>query len=241
MEEPDEPRVTRPVARPVAPPIARATGTSAPHRHNVPPPVVEELTGALGSARGGRLAGRLADATHAYERDRYEEARSLLRPIVAEAPEAAAARELYGLTLYRMGQWAAAARELEASRKLTGSYDQHPTLADCYRALHRYREADALWDDLRSASPDPELVAEGRIVAAGCLADQGQLLAAIGVLERSARKVDHPKERHLRQWYVLADLYERAGDLPRARELFGRVRAADPDSFDVRQRLRALR
>ncbi|HEY3810619.1 MAG TPA: tetratricopeptide repeat protein, partial [Acidimicrobiales bacterium] len=83
--------------------------------------------------------------------------------------------------------------------------------------------------------------AEGRIVAAGCRADQGDLAGAIALLERSARRVSHPQERHVRQWYALADLYERAGDMPKARQFFGRVAAADPDAFDVRQRFRALR
>jgi len=210
------------------------------HRRNVPPNVVAELT-RVDPVRGPRLASRLADATHAYDRERYEEARKILRPIAEEVPDVVAVKELYGLTLYRSGDWAGAVRQLEGYRTLTGSYDQHPVLADCYRALHRYPEAEALWDDLRQASPDGDLVAEGRIVAAGCRADQGDLRGAIVVLERAAKRVDHPQERHLRQWYALADLYERAGDVPRARELFGRVAAADPDAFDVRQRLRALR
>jgi tetratricopeptide (TPR) repeat protein len=125
--------------------------------------------------------------------------------------------------------------------ELSGSYDQHPALADCYRALRNYDDAERVWDDLREASPGAELVSEGRIVAAGCLADQGQLEAAIALLERSARRVRRPQERHLRTWYALADLYERAGDLQRARELFARVAAEDPDAFDVRSRQRALR
>jgi hypothetical protein len=41
--------------------------------------------------------------------------------------------------------------------------------------------------------------------------------------------------------YALADLHERAGDLPRARELFGIVAANDPELGDVEARLRALR
>ena len=210
-------------------------------RHTVPRPVVDELASAAGSARGSKLAGRLADATHAYDRERYQEARRMLRPLVEEIPDAVAVQELYGLTLYRMGQWAQAARHLERYRELSRSYDQHPVLADCYRALHRYPAADELWEELREASPSAELVAEGRIVAAGCRADQGDLAGAIAVLERAAKRVNHPQDHHLRQWYALADLYERAGDIPRARELFGRVGTADPDAFDVRQRLRALR
>ncbi len=210
-------------------------------RHNVPRPVLDELHATAGSARGTKLAARLADATHAYDRERYQEARRILRPLAGEVPTSAAVRELYGLVLYRLDQWPQAAKHLEAYRQMSGSFDQHPVLADCYRAMRSYRAANELWDELRNASPSGELVAEGRIVAAGCRADQGDLTGAIAVLERAARRVKNPAERHLRQWYALADLYERAGDVPRARDLFGRVDAADPEAFDVNQRLRALR
>ncbi|MHB1930910.1 MAG: tetratricopeptide repeat protein [Acidimicrobiales bacterium] len=222
-------------------PARRGTSEDRGHRYNVPQPVVAELTAAVGAQRGGHLAGRLAEASRAYQHERYQEARRLLRPLAGEAPDSPAVRELNGLTLYRMGQWQPAAKELETYRVLTGSYDQHPVLADCYRALRRYREAEALWDELRTASPDADLVAEGRIVAAGCRADRGDVSGALALLEKSNRKVDHPRDRHLRQWYVLADLYERAGELPRARELFRRVATLDPEAFDVRQRLRGLR
>jgi tetratricopeptide (TPR) repeat protein len=203
--------------------------------------VVDELASKAGTERGARLANRMADATYAYEKERYQEARRILRPLSEEVPDAPAVRELYGLSLYRSGQWAAAARQLESFRELSGSYDQHPVLADCYRALHRYDDAEQVWSDLREASPSGDLVAEGRIVAAGCRADQGNLAAAILLLEKAARKVANPQGRHLRQWYALADLYERAGDIPRARDLFNRIASVDPEAFDVRGRLRALR
>jgi tetratricopeptide (TPR) repeat protein len=207
----------------------------------VPGSVVNELSSVAGGSRGARLASRLAEAGHAYERERYQDARRLLRPLAEAVPDSAAVQELYGLSLYRTGQWAQAAKHLEAYRALAGSPDQHPVLADCYRALRRYDEAEELWDELREASPSGELVAEGRIVAAGCRADQGDLAGAIQLLERGLRRVNRPQEHHLRQWYALADLYERAGDLPRARELFTRIGATDPGAFDVRQRIRALR
>ena len=41
--------------------------------------------------------------------------------------------------------------------------------------------------------------------------------------------------------YALADLYERAGDLPRARDLFRRVADSEPDFVDVQARIHALR
>jgi tetratricopeptide (TPR) repeat protein len=150
-------------------------------------------------------------------------------------------RELYGLTLYRLGRWAQAKRELEAFRTQTNSTEQHPVLADCARALGHYAEVEELWEELREASPSAELVAEGRIVAAGALADQGRLDDAITLLEAAAKPTKKPKLHHLRMAYALADLYERAGDLPHARELFGRVAASDADFVDVQARVRALR
>jgi tetratricopeptide (TPR) repeat protein len=220
---------------------SRSTGEPPGHRFNVPRPVVEELSGAAGAQRGSKLAGRLAAASHAFDRERYQEARRILRPLADEVPNAAAVRELHGLTLYRMGQWAAAAKELEMYRQLSGSVDQNPVLADCYRALRRYSAASDLWEELRQASPSAEAVAEGRIVAAGCLADQGDLAGAVALLERSNRQLRHPEDHHLRQWYALADLYERAGDVPRARELFARLVSTDPDAYDARRRLAGLR
>jgi tetratricopeptide (TPR) repeat protein len=109
------------------------------------------------------------------------------------------------------------------------------------RALHRYRKVESLWDELRQASPSAEAVAEGRIVMAGSLADQGDITGAIRLLERSRTLDKKPRDYHLRQWYALADLYERAGDVPQARDLFRRVTSHDPDAFDATERLRALR
>ena len=184
----------------------------------------------------------MREAGEAFRRERFEEARRILRPAAGQAPRAASVRELYGLSLYRLGRWAQAAKELEAYRSLTGSTEQNPVLADSYRALGRYGKVEELWEELRAASPRPELVAEGRIVASGALADQGKLDEAIKLLALSVNRPTHkPRLHHLRMAYALADLYERAGDLPRARELFARVAASDPDFVDVETRLRALR
>ena len=70
---------------------------------------------------------------------------------------------------------------------------------------------------------------------------RGDITGAIRLLEKGRLERKHPREHHLRQWYALADLYERAGNIPRARDLFTRVAHLDPDAFDVRDRLRALR
>jgi thioredoxin-like negative regulator of GroEL len=196
---------------------------------------------AVGAAQADRLEQRLREASRAFRRERYTEARRLLRPLAESAPTVVTVRELLGLTYYRLGQWKAAAAQLEAFAQLTGTTEQHPVWADCERALGHHGRVEELWEDLRAASPSAALVAEGRIVYAGSLADQGRLADAIAVLEAARPPAKRPKEHHLRVAYALADLYERAGDLPRARQLFGVVAAADPELGDVAARLRALR
>jgi tetratricopeptide (TPR) repeat protein len=183
----------------------------------------------------------MAEAMESYQRDRLPEAVRILRPLAQMAPESAAVRELTGLALYRMGCWPEAVKHLEAFRELSGSVEQHPVLADCYRAIGRPAKVDELWDELRAASPGPALVTEGRIVAAGALADRGDVKGAIRLLERGpVAAKPAPAAHHLRLWYALADLCERAGDTPRARQLFARVVAAEADLADAAERLQAL-
>jgi tetratricopeptide (TPR) repeat protein len=182
----------------------------------------------------------MRESARAFEADRLDEALPGLRTLASEAPAYAPVRELHGLTLYHLGRWADALRELEAFATLTGSTEQHPVMADCYRALRRWDDVERLWVELRAASPSAELVTEGRIVAAGALADQRRLPEAIELLARGFDLPRRPKDFHLRRAYALADLYERAGDLARARDLFRRIAAADPDFFDATDRVRAL-
>jgi len=206
----------------------------------LPGEVVAELTGQSDARRAPRLVERLGEALTAFDSDRYGEARAVLSKLAAEAPAAAAVRELHGLTLYRMERWKPAALELEAYRTLTGETDQHPVLADCYRALGRHNDVDELWEELRQASPSAEIMAEGRIVVAGSLADRGRLPDAIALLERSLKATKRLAPLHLRQWYALADLYDRAGETVRARSLFQRIRDIDPEFADTADRLKTL-
>jgi len=207
----------------------------------LPVEVRDELRRAVGSDRSAGLERRLGVASRAYERDRYREALSELRVLARLAPEVGALRELHGLTLYRLGRWREAARELRAFHDLTGSFDQHPVIADCERALGHDKAVVAVWDALRQAGVDREVLVEGRLVMAGTLADRGELKAAIALLAPGGKSLRHPETCHLRQWYALGDLYERAGDLPRARELFTRVASFSPELFDTEDRLTALR
>jgi tetratricopeptide (TPR) repeat protein len=195
----------------------------------------------LGGARGPRYYDELMKAADAYSRDHEREALRLLRPLRDALPDAPSVRELLGLTHYRLGHYPAATKELEAFTNLSGSVEQHPVLMDSYRAQRRWRKVDERWRELTAASPGADLVTEGRIVTAGALADRGRLDDAIALLARADRKIDKAKPHHLRLWYALADLEERAGNVPRARGLFDRVRREDAGFADVAERLAALR
>ncbi len=226
-------RLRPPAHRSVAPPA------------ELPADLAAELASAAGpdwNHLGERMSERMAAGIGAYERERYRDAARMLRPVVDAVPNAASAHELLGLCQYHQGQWKAALAQLEAFAALTGSVDQHPVRMDCQRAIGRPARVEALWDELRRGSPEPEVMAEGRLVLAGTWADRGDLERAIDLLVEAGagRLVRNPSERHLRQWYVLADLTERAGDLARARELFARVAATDPEAYDVADRLAAL-
>jgi predicted Zn-dependent protease len=208
-------------------------------RRRAPGDVESEIL-RLGGRKGREHLDRLMQAADAYAHDRDRDAIRLLRPLRDALPDAPSVRELTGLTQYRLGNYRAATVELEAFVDLTDSVEQHPVLMDAARAQKRWRRVDALWEELAAASPDPELVTEGRIVAAGALADRGRLQDAIALLSRKADGVKRPRPADLRLWYALADLEERAGNTARARALFDRIHAHDGDFADVEARRRAL-
>ena len=108
------------------------------------------------------------------------------------------------------------------------------------RATGAYRAEDYAATSIIDTESGEELVHEGRIVAAGSLADQGRLADAIRLLEKGWKTPKHPKDHHLRRAYALADLLERAGSVPKARQLFGWLARVAPGFADVDARLDAL-
>ncbi len=209
-------------------------------RGELPPEVVDEVAQAVGATYAQRVLRRLSEATSAFERERWADARSTLSPLVKQYPDVVAIRELYGLVLYRMERWRQAAKEFEALRAVSGTLDHLPVLADCYRAMGRHGEVERLWDELRRGGTGIDVLTEGRIVTAGSWAETGRIREAIRLLEEGPVSVRKPKDHHLRLWYALASTYERAGDVPRARGLFGRLRSVAPGFADVDQRLANL-
>jgi hypothetical protein len=243
--KPTRPRTRAAIApAPTGGSTTRALATLT-NRPTLPPEVATEIRNAADIATAAhreRLVEKAEDAFSSYERGRFQDALRQIKPVVAETPSVAAVQELTGLAAYRSGRWREAARHLQTFGEMTDSTAHLPELMDCQRALRKPKKVAELWTELRQSSPDTDVLAEGRIVAAASLAETGDLNGAISMLATAgaSKNLRNPADRHLRQWYVLADLYERAGDIPRAREYFERVRRTDPDAYDVTERLRGL-
>jgi tetratricopeptide (TPR) repeat protein len=206
----------------------------------VDPEVASELVDAVGDRRAERLLERLSDAASALDRDRLDEARRLVTPLVRELPGVAAVHEVAGLVNYRLGRWKQAVSEIEAALALRTDVTLLPVLADSYRALRRWHDVDRVWKQVKAASPPHEVMTEARIVVAGSLADRGEIKEAISLLEDAGGAPKRVRDHHLRQWYALADLYDRAGDTVSAGRWFRAVAQRDPQFVDVTDRLRAL-
>ena len=96
-------------------PAPLATRPAARRRRRGPAGVEHEIL-RLGAARGDRCS-QLMDAADAFAHDRDREALTLLRPLRDALPDTPTVRELAGLAQYRLGNYRAAAKELEALRR----------------------------------------------------------------------------------------------------------------------------
>ncbi len=217
-----------------------ATGRRRRRQSGLDEASIEDVNRTIEPRRRQRVLDRLTEAAAAFSAERYADANRILRALAQEAPDTVSVRELYGLTLYRQGRWRAALHELDAAAESTGTVDQHPVRADARRALGQHAAVDRLWDELRREGVAVEVLTEARIVTAGSRADRGDLPGAIALLEAGLRPVRRPREHHLRLWYALASLYERAGDVPRARALFRQLLDVEPGFADAAERVAAL-
>lgn len=218
-----------------------ATRRPLPGRPPRRPDVRKELIRALGQDDGEKAWNRYMRAGKEFRREQFADARKTMRPLVEACPDLSDFRELYGLTLYRLGRWTEAIDQLELFRTLSGTTEQHAVLMDAHRALAHWQDIDELWVELAEHSPAGPEAIEARIVRAGAEADRGELNSAIRILEKGWKPPRHPEEHHLRRGYALADLYERAGKLPRSRALFEWVAASDAEFGDAGHRARSLR
>ncbi|MCG7527214.1 tetratricopeptide repeat protein [Streptomyces sp. OfavH-34-F] len=170
-----------------------------------------------------------------------EEAYGYSRVALRLASRVAAVREAAGFAAYATQRYAEALAEFRASRRMTGSVELWPVMADCERGLGRPEKALAMAGEPEVQKLDKAGQVEMRLVAAGARRDMGQLDAAIVTLQSPelASSAVHAWTPRLR--YAYADALLEAGREDEAREWFGKALESDKDgSTDASDRLAEL-
>jgi predicted Zn-dependent protease len=167
-------------------------------------------------------AGTLIDVDPATA---YRHAKAAAR----RAGRVAVVREAAGLTAYRAGEYSDALKELRAHRRMTGSSEHLPVMADCERGLGRPQRALEIAADPAFDRLPVEVRAEMRIVAAGARQDLAQPEAALVTLQGP----ELSRQRSTPWWARLATAYADAllavGRDDEATQWLQRAADADPD------------
>jgi tetratricopeptide (TPR) repeat protein len=151
------------------------------------------------------------------------------------ASRVAAVREAVGVAAYYAGDYAEAAREIRAYRRMSGDTAYRAVLADCERAQGRPDVALRLVAEALAESPDAEETVELRIVEAGARLDLDEAPAARLVLEGALggrpdpESLDSADPLRLRLASAYADLLEAQGEHELATEWLTVIAAADPE------------
>ena len=146
------------------------------------------------------------------------------------AGRVAVVREAAGLAAYRIGRYDEALRELRTARRLTGSHDHLPLMADCERGLGRPERALAMLASAEASALDRSGALELLIVAAGARLDLGQAEAAVVMLEvpeLTAPPAPATAEAQARLMSAYADALEAAGRPDDSRTWLERAAAVD--------------
>ncbi|WNV77574.1 tol-pal system YbgF family protein [Geodermatophilus sp. DSM 44513] len=193
---------------------------------------------ALDSRNAERVAGHLVVAGTLVD-DQPEEALAHARAARDRASRVAVVREAVGVAAYHAGDYAEAARELRAYRRMSGDDGYRAVLADCERALGRPEVALRLVREALAAQPDAEETVELRLVEAGARADLGELPAARLVLEAllggrpRPDSVDLTDPGRLRVATAYADLLAADGEEELAEAWHAAVGVHTPEESDV--------
>jgi tetratricopeptide (TPR) repeat protein len=212
-----------------APATPRGSGPPIPdsiQAGDLDPDVRRELR-TLPKGLADEVARRLVAAGAALEED-PELAHAHAEVAGRIASRVAAVREALGLTAYATGRWAQARSELRAARRMSGSDDLLPVIADCERGLgHPERALEIAGTPEASRLPTAGRV-EMRIVAAGARRDLGQDEAAVVTLQsRQLREDGQPWSARLQ--YAYADALLAVGRRDEALEWFQRAARNDPE------------
>ena len=225
---------------PKAPRPQRVEPRPTPLVH-LPDEVVAELRATARPGKAEILVKVFAEAATAFAQDDLPNAIRLGEQAKHIALRAAAVRELLGLAYYRAERWQEAARELSAFRRISGSTEQNPVIADCYRAQRKPEKALEICNEMDNGTVPPEVYYEGQIVAAGALADMHRIEEALARFEALELSPATAEPHHLRAWYALADLLEKRGRFTQALNFFDAVASSDPELTDAAERADRLR
>ncbi|MEU6869015.1 tetratricopeptide repeat protein [Streptomyces sp. NPDC046876] len=170
-----------------------------------------------------------------------EQAYAYSRIALRLASRVAAVREAAGFAAYATQKYSEALAEFRAAKRMTGSVELWPVMADCERGLGRPERALAMAGEPEVQKLDKAGQVEMRLVAAGARRDMGQLDAAIVTLQSPelASNAVQPWTARLR--YAYADALLAAGREDEAREWFAKTIESDKDgATDASDRLAEL-
>ncbi|MER5518448.1 hypothetical protein [Streptomyces sp. NPDC002763] len=157
------------------------------------------------------------------------------------ASRVAAVREAAGFAAYANQKYSEALAEFRAARRMTGSADLWPVMADCERGLGRPEKALDMAGAPEVHKLDKAGQVEMRLVAAGARRDMGQLDAAIVTLQSPELASNSVQPWTARLRYAYADALLAAERVGEAREWFAKAVEADRDgSTDASDRLAEL-
>ncbi|MFE1801230.1 hypothetical protein ACFW9L_34435 [Streptomyces sp. NPDC059517] len=157
------------------------------------------------------------------------------------ASRVAAVREAAGFAAYANQKYSEALAEFRAARRMTGSVDLWPVMADCERGLGRPEKALDMAGAPEVQKLDKAGQVEMRLVAAGARRDMDQLEAAIVTLQSPELASNSVQPWTARLRYAYADALLAAGREGEAREWFAKAVESDKDgSTDASDRLAEL-
>ncbi|MFE2538462.1 hypothetical protein [Streptomyces sp. NPDC059371] len=146
------------------------------------------------------------------------------------ASRVAAVREAAGFAAYANQKFSEALAEFRAARRMTGSAELWPVMADCERGLGRPEKALEMAGAPEVQKLDKASQVEMRLVAAGARRDMGQLDAAIVTLQSPELASNSVQPWTARLRYAYADALLAAGREGEAREWFAKTVESDKDS-----------
>ncbi|MET9108818.1 tetratricopeptide repeat protein [Streptomyces zhihengii] len=167
-----------------------------------------------------------------------ERAYAYSRVALRLASRVAAVREAAGFAAYATQKYSEALAEFRAARRMTGTVELWPVMADCERGLGRPERALAMAGEPEVQKLDKAGQVEMRLVAAGARRDMGQLDAAIVTLQSPELASSSVQPWTARLRYAYADALLAAGREDEAREWFAKALEADKDgATDASDRL----